>query len=59
MHGKLTVKATILPSQQTQRHFHNIATTANKWLYRRCQFVRNESFSDVSRQRCGNVVPTF
>ena len=25
-------------------------------LYRRCQFVRNESFTDVNFQRCANVI---
>ena len=33
---------------QTQRRCHNVATTSHDWLYRRCQFVVNENFANIS-----------
>ena len=36
-------------------HCHNVVTTSDNCLSRRCQLVENESFTDVSCQCCGNA----
>ena len=43
-------------TQQTQKSCHNVLTKSCECLYWRCQFVRNDSFTDVSYKFCGNII---